>query len=60
MGTRCGFVCPESREGLRPFWNFILVQEFSGLENADEYPWTEEWGIGPHSKYGCKVNLTPA
>jgi len=38
-----------------------MLQEFSGLENADvEHEWEEEWRIGPHNKHGCKVMLTPA
>lgn len=37
-----------------------LAQEFSSIESRDEYPWTEAWRIGPHSKYGCKVALIPA
>ncbi|KUJ19155.1 cytochrome P450 alkane hydroxylase-like protein [Mollisia scopiformis] len=37
-----------------------MMQEFAKVESRDEYPWTEQWRIGPHSKYGCKVSLTPA
>lgn len=37
-----------------------MVQEFARLESADEHPWTEQWKLGPHSKYGCRVVLTPA
>jgi cytochrome P450 monooxygenase len=35
-----------------------MVQEYSEIENRAEHPWTEQWRIGPHSKYGCKVGLT--
>jgi len=37
-----------------------MVQEFAGLDSEDKNPWTEEWGIGPRNRYGCKVSLTPA
>jgi len=37
-----------------------MLQEFESLEKRDEEEWTEEWGLGPHSKFGCKVSLTPS
>lgn len=37
-----------------------MMQEFVSIESRDEHPWTEEWKLGPYSKYGCQVGLTPA
>ena len=37
-----------------------MMQEFAAVDRRDEHEWTEQWRIGPHSKYGCKVSLVPA
>ncbi|KAF4630119.1 hypothetical protein G7Y89_g8022 [Cudoniella acicularis] len=31
-----------------------MMQEFAAVDHRDEHEWTEQWRIGPHSKYGCK------
>ncbi|CAG8983049.1 hypothetical protein HYALB_00006077 [Hymenoscyphus albidus] len=36
-----------------------MVQEFVLIESRDGNPWTEKWRLGPYSRYGCKVSLTP-